>query len=216
MVRPVTPLHDALLDLHARLSVLEDGEVATYIPELGRASPDDFAICITTADGHTYCAGDARVAFTIQSISKPFVYGLALDDAGPRAVNAKVGVEPSGEAFNAISLEHDTGRPRNPMINAGAIATASLANGDDNAEKLDRVVRALSRFAGRALEIDPRSTTPRAARDIAIALSHISSGTREYSARMLTRSSTGTSCSAPSSSLPRSLRHGCLDREWRR
>ena len=68
--------------------------------------------------------------FTIQSISKPFVYALALDDAGVDGVLARVGVEPSGEAYNAISLEPGTGRPSNPMINAGAILTTSLVHGD--------------------------------------------------------------------------------------
>lgn len=149
-----TPLQDALEELHARLSALDDGAVATYIPELGNANPDHFAICIATADGHVYSVGDADVPFTIQSISKPFVYGLALDDLGPDAVLAKVGVEPSGEAFNAISLEPESGRPRNPMINAGAIATASLVAGGDHPTKAHRTVDAMSRFAGRPLTID--------------------------------------------------------------
>ena len=144
-----TPLQDALEDLHARLSVIDAGTVATYIPELGKADPDSFAISIATVDGHVYAVGDAETPFTIQSISKPFVYGLALDGLGTEAVLDKVGVEPSGEAFNAISLESDTGRPRNPMINAGAIATASLVTGPDQEAKLHRTLEALSRFAGR-------------------------------------------------------------------
>lgn len=149
-----TPLQDALEDLHNRLSALDAGAVATYIPELGNADPAHFAICIATVDGHVYSVGDAEAPFTIQSISKPFVYGLALDDLGADAVLEKVGVEPSGEAFNAISLEAETGRPRNPMINAGAIATASLVAGRDHQTKLHRTVEALSRFAGRPLAID--------------------------------------------------------------
>ena len=149
-----TPLQDALEDLHARLSALDAGDVARYIPELAGADPDHFAVCVATVDGHVYSVGDAGIPFTVQSISKPFVYGVALDDLGPAAVLEKVGVEPSGEAFNAISLESDTGRPRNPMINAGAIATASLVAGRDHAEKLGRAVEALSRFAGRPLSID--------------------------------------------------------------
>jgi glutaminase len=143
-----------LEDLYARLSALDAGAVATYIPELGSANPDDFAICIATVDGHVYAVGDADVPFTIQSISKPFVYGLALDDIGPEAVLEKVGVEPSGEAFNAISLESETGRPRNPMINAGAIATASLVAGRDHDAKRQRTIEALSGFAGRPLVVD--------------------------------------------------------------
>ncbi len=150
----LTPLHDALTDLYARLKPLTDGDVATYIPELGRADPDLFAICITTVDGHQYRIGDAGAAFTIQSISKPFVYGLALGDRGVDEVMQRVGVEPSGEAFNAISLEPDSGRPRNPMINAGAIATTALVNGAGPGERLERIVEVLSQLAGRSLSID--------------------------------------------------------------
>ena len=150
----VSPLHDALEGLHRRLSSVHDGEVATYIPELGNANPDHFGICIATMDGHVYAIGDADVEFTIQSISKPFVYGLALDDCGADCVAEKVGVEPSGEAFNAISLEADTGRPRNPMINAGAIASAGLVSGADEEDKRTRTLDALSSFAGRPLSID--------------------------------------------------------------
>ena len=80
-------------------------------------------------EGDAYAAGDATVEFTIQSISKPFVYALALEDLGLDAVFARVGAEPSGEPFNAISLEPGTGRPANPLVNAGAILTTSLVDG---------------------------------------------------------------------------------------
>jgi glutaminase len=70
--------------------------------------------------------GKPRQHFTIQSISKPFVYGLALEDNTRTEVLKKISVEPTGDLFNAISLESGTGRPRNPMINAGAIAAAGL------------------------------------------------------------------------------------------
>jgi glutaminase len=150
----ISPLQQILQAFYERFLPLNDGAVATYIPELGLANPDDFAICIATVDGHVYCAGDASVPFTIQSISKPFVYGLALHDLGTDEVMRTTGVEPSGEAFNAISLEPGSGRPRNPMINAGAIATAATIRGDGTAEKLDRTMVLLSRFAGRNLSID--------------------------------------------------------------
>ena len=140
--------------LHARFASLTTGDVATYIPELGRADPAHFAVCCVTIDGHVSAAGDAETPFTIQSISKPFVYGLALEDRGIDEVSARVGLEPSGEAFNAISLEAESGRPRNPMINAGAIATASLVEGSSSDERMERTLAALSAFAGRRLEID--------------------------------------------------------------
>lgn len=130
------------------------GAVADYIPELAAADPDRFGICIASTDGYLYEAGDSRDRFTIQSISKPFTYALALADQGVERVDAKVGVEPSGDAFNEISLEPDTGRPRNPMINAGAITAASLVRGDDADEAFERVRRSYSAFAGRELELD--------------------------------------------------------------
>src|SRR6185295_8539395 len=133
----LNPLDEALASLHDEARSLTSGDVATYIPDLARANPDHFAIAVATLDGNLYTVGDAAVPFTIQSISKPFVYALALQDIGVTAVLDKIGVEPSGEAFNAISLEPGTGRPRNPMINAGAIATASLVAGEDSAEKME-------------------------------------------------------------------------------
>ena len=149
-----SPLQDTLTELRRRFAALSAGDVATYIPELGRADPDQFAICVATVDGEIYTSGDADIPFTIQSISKPFVYGLALEDRGVAHVLERIAVEPSGEAFNAISLEPGSGRPRNPMINAGAIATAGLVDGVDSADKMERTLSMLSGFAGRPLEID--------------------------------------------------------------
>jgi glutaminase len=134
--------------------VNRSGAVADYIPELAAADPDAFGICIASADGHVYEAGDTRVPFTIQSISKPFTYGLALSDRGIAAVDAKVGVEPSGDAFNEISLDPVSGRPRNAMINAGAITAASLVAGDAEPERFERIRATYSRYAGRELELD--------------------------------------------------------------
>ena len=149
-----SPLEEALKELHRRFKGVTTGEVASYIPELGRANPDDFAICVATVDGHIYRVGDHCVPFTIQSISKPFTFGLALDDVEADGVSAKVGVEPSGEAFNAISLEPVTGRPRNPMINAGAIATTSLIRGRDSEERSARMIDMMAQFAGSSLIVD--------------------------------------------------------------
>src|SRR5215468_5086533 len=130
-----SPVSDYLEELHQKYAALNDGAVATYIPELAKANPDWFGICLVTASGAIYEAGDSRQRFTIQSISKPFVYGLALEDHGRAAVLSKLGVEPTGDAFNSISLDPGTGRPRNPMINAGAIATAGLVEGSTPAIK---------------------------------------------------------------------------------
>ncbi|MEV0946437.1 glutaminase A [Rhodococcus sp. NPDC049939] len=128
-----------------------DGALADYIPELAAVEPDSFGICVATVDGHVYEVGDTRVPFTIQSISKPFTYALALADHGSDAIAAKIDVEPSGEAFNEISLDPDTGRPRNPMINAGAITAAAMVAGQDADSRFERLLRTYSRYAGREL-----------------------------------------------------------------
>jgi glutaminase len=152
--RERSPIHQYLMGLHARHAGRRDGEVATYIPELARAEPDRFAICLATTDGHVYEVGDAHQRFTIQSISKPLTYGLALGDRGLDAVLKRIGVEPSGDAFNSISLEPGSGRPLNPMINAGAIAAASMVAGHSPQDKIDRLLAVYSLYAGRALDID--------------------------------------------------------------
>ncbi|WP_082748603.1 glutaminase [Nocardioides jensenii] len=128
--------------------------VADYIPELAAADPDRLGICVATPDGAVYDAGDAQVEFTVQSMSKPFVYALAIAEIGLAAVLEKIDVEPSGEAFNEISLEEGTGRPENPMINAGAILTHSLIPGADSDERFARILALFSRCAGRELAVD--------------------------------------------------------------
>ncbi len=130
------------------------GEVADYIPQLSTADPRAFGLALVGVAGSVYEAGEARAPFTIQSISKPFVYALALADVGVEGVLARVGVEPSGEAFNAISLEPGTGRPANPMVNAGAILTTSLIHGASPVERFERIRDVLSRCAGRDLDVD--------------------------------------------------------------
>ena len=152
---PKATVIQSLLDgLHERWLALEEGAPADYIPELAKANPSDFGIAIATVDGRIYTVGDTDKLFTIQSISKPFVYGLALDLLGTERMKAKVGVEPSGEAFNAISLDPDSGRPRNPMINAGAIATTAQISCHDpeNAEEI--LLDYFAQLAGRRLTID--------------------------------------------------------------
>ncbi len=149
-----SPVQTLLDSLHARYVDFHDGQVATYIPELAKADPNLFGICLATADGFVYEVGDSRHEFTIQSISKPFVYGLALDDHGAGTMLTKVGVEPSGDAFNAISLHKTTGRPLNPMINAGAIATTGQVRAATPDERLTRILEMFGRYTGRPMHID--------------------------------------------------------------
>jgi len=149
-----SPIQAHLEAIHARYAGLHEGQVAAYIPELAKANPDWFAICLATNDGYLYEIGDSRQPFTIQSISKPFVYGLAIEDRGRNTVLKRIGVEPTGDAFNAISLESGSGRPLNPMINAGAIAASSLVAGHSPDDALARLLAVLSTYAGRPLAVD--------------------------------------------------------------
>jgi glutaminase len=148
------PIEAYLKRLHEHWQGETAGDVADYIPPLALADPSWFGIAVATTEGHVYEVGETRRGFTIQSISKPFTYGLALADRGFEAVDAKVGVEPSGDAFNSISLAPESGRPLNPMINAGAITAASLVAGADPVEREGRILAAYGACAGRPLEVD--------------------------------------------------------------
>lgn len=133
---------------------VSDGALASYIPELARVDPTGFGVSLSSSDGFVYESGDAGVEFTIQSIGKPFTYALALDRIGRDAVDAKLGVEPSGEAFNEISVDKTTKTPKNPMINAGAITAVSLVPAGSPEERFAHIHEFYSACAGRRLELD--------------------------------------------------------------
>lgn len=115
-------LDDIDAALRPRLGL--EGAVARYIPALARVSPRQFGIAVHTCDGREYAAGDAGTAFSIQSVSKVFTLSLAMRHYG-EALWERIGREPSGNAFNSlVQLESEQGKPRNPFINAGAIAVA--------------------------------------------------------------------------------------------
>ncbi|MEB3175260.1 MAG: glutaminase A [Cyanobacteriota bacterium] len=149
-----SPFRGYLNDLRQKYQPLQDGAVADYIPELALADPNDFGLCVATKAGQIFEAGDCETLFTIQSISKAFIFGLALEDHGREYVLSKVGVEPTGEAFNSIVLDEATNRPYNPMVNAGAIATADLIEGANSAERLKRILEMFRRYTGRELDIN--------------------------------------------------------------
>lgn len=121
----VARLADLLVDIAASMNERsERGKVADYIPQLANIDASQFGIAIATTDGELYQAGDSQTLFSIQSISKVFTLTMALGKLGD-GVWKVVGREPSGDPFNSIvQLEHEHGKPRNPFINAGAIAIA--------------------------------------------------------------------------------------------
>ncbi|MBE9181610.1 glutaminase A [Oculatella sp. LEGE 06141] len=143
-----------LRHLHQTYLPLREGRVANYIPELAKMNSDWFSICVATVDGQVYEVGDSSQTFTLQSISKVFVHGLALEDHGRDYLLTRVGVEPTGEAFNAIILDERSKRPYNPMVNAGAIATTSLIKGSGPTERLNRMLSMFRRYIGHDIFVD--------------------------------------------------------------
>jgi glutaminase len=156
-------IDERLGELYRRQLAGDDAEVEGYYEsgrgyydaELAGEERDRFAITLADLDGNLHDVGDHEHAFPLQSISKVFSYALALEDNGREAVLRHVGVEPSGDAFNSITFDEHNGRPHNPMVNAGALATSALVHGMDADEKLERVLDLVRRYAGNdRLEVD--------------------------------------------------------------
>ena len=146
--RLVVAAHRDALETH-------EGEVATYIPRLAAVDPELFGVSVAEVDGAVHTAGDADVTFSIQSISKAFVYALVCEQLGHEAVRERVGVNNTGLAFNSVmAIELNDGHPMNPMVNAGAIATTALVPAGSADERWARIQDGLSAFAGRRLELD--------------------------------------------------------------
>lgn len=149
-----TPVPDYLQHVLAACDQNHKGALADYIPELAQADPNKLALALSTVDGTIYSTGDDEVEFTIQSMSKPFAYALAIRHQGLDVVLKKVGVEPSGEAFNQIALDKNTNLPKNPMINSGAITTHALLPHQDGISRAEKLRQFLSELAGRELSFD--------------------------------------------------------------
>ena len=147
-------LQTLLDDLYDRHRTNSEGQVATYIPELSKVSPDEFGMCVATANGRVFEAGECDRLFTIQSISKPFTFALAMDEFGADKVLGFVGVEPSGDAFNSIELHGLTNRPFNPMINTGAITVTAMLHAQHGEQTFDHILERFSTIAGRPLSVD--------------------------------------------------------------
>lgn len=139
--------------LRTRVLPETDGKVDDSITQLADADPDLCAVALALPDGEVRSSAQGDVAFSLQSAVKPFLFALALLDTDGEALD-RVGIEPTGEAFDAIKLESGTGRPPNPMVNAGALLTASLVEGTDPDARAARIARGLASFAGRDLDVD--------------------------------------------------------------
>lgn len=170
------PFVDYLEGLLGSLEHVTEGDVARYIPILAEADPSLSAVAVATTSGRVHTAGDADAEFSIQSVSKPFTYAGALEDRGVELVDEYVALNPSGEAFNELSLEADSHRPDNAMINAGAIAVHQLlvGPGATPAERTERAVSLMSTLAGRRLRVDERTfESEMATADRNLALGHM-------------------------------------------
>ena len=141
-------------ELHHRYLELTTGEPADYIPQLAEVDPDLFAIAAVTTDGEQVGVGDVDHRFTIQSISKLLVYGLALETHGRDVVLERVGVAPTGDSFNAIVLDDVANRAPNPMVNAGAIAITDLVTGNDVEDRVEALRSMYERYLGHRPEVD--------------------------------------------------------------
>ncbi|MGH3584953.1 MAG: glutaminase A [Pseudonocardia sp.] len=153
---PAAPhIDDLLAEAYEHAARHREGAVADYIPILAGADPEAFGLCVADVDGGLHELGDTRTPFSIQSISKAFVYALLCDALGHERVLDVVGVNNTGLAFNSVvAIELNDGHPMNPMVNAGAIATTALMPGDTPRTLWANVHDGLSRFAGRTLDVD--------------------------------------------------------------
>ena len=148
-------VHLLVREAHRRYSPVEEGAVARYIPALASANPDHFGICVAAAGGQLFEAGETTQPFSIQSLSKPFLFALICEAIGEDAAREKLGVNSTGLPFNSVlAVERTEEGLSNPMVNAGAIAATSLAPGDSIEAKWAFIQEGFSRFAGRPLEID--------------------------------------------------------------
>lgn len=144
----------ATTEAHQRFLDLKEGQNASYIPVLARVPPERFGLVVVTADGQATEAGDTRFEFAIESISKVFTLARVLDEVGAEVLQKKVGDNPTGESFASVHalVVHD-GKPLNPFVNAGAIATVSLIPADSAARRWEKIHETVCAFAGRKLEV---------------------------------------------------------------
>lgn len=147
-------MHGIINRLHDEYRGIQDGSLADYIPELAKVAPDQFGIALTDNQGRTVSIGDAQAPFTIQSISKAITFSMLLERVGRDETYRYVGVQPSAEPFNAITLNPQSNRPFNPMVNTGAIAVAGRLRQLLGPNAFDDVLELFGNAAGRPLDID--------------------------------------------------------------
>ena len=143
-----------IAEAHQLFRAETGGEVSDVYPALSRVPPDLFGICLTSSEGELYEAGDVRHEFTIMSVAKPFVFALICEAIGPDEAWRRIGANATGRPFNSLeAIERGVDGRTNPMVNAGAIVTTSLAPGGSPEARWEFVREGLSRFCGRTLHL---------------------------------------------------------------
>jgi glutaminase len=146
---------ELVAEAHARFKSNNEGKNAEYIPALASVPSHLFGVCVVSTSGVAYAAGDTDYEFSIQSASKPFVFALVCQAVGENEAREKLGVNSTGLPFNSlVAIERTSDGTTNPMVNAGAIAAASLAPGTTAEAKWQFIQEGLSRFAARNLTFD--------------------------------------------------------------
>lgn len=152
---PMEQVDQLVIEAYQRFKDIDEGKVADYIPALARIPRNIFGVSVVEANGAVHCAGDTDYEFSIQSISKPFVFALICQALGHEEAREKLGVNSTGLPFNSVmGIELNRDRTMNPMVNAGAIAATSLIPGTTAETKWKFIQEGLSRFAGRQLSLN--------------------------------------------------------------
>jgi len=152
---PPELVRELVAEAHARFKGHTEGESSKVYPALARVPSDLFGICVVGTNGNVHAVGDAEHDFTIMSVSKPFVFALVCQELGVQEARQKIGVNPTGLAFNSLAaVERSADGRTNPMVNSGAIATTSLVPGATVEAKWKFIHDGSSRFAGRTLPLN--------------------------------------------------------------
>ena len=152
---PPELVRELVAEAHARFKGHTEGESSKVYPALARVPSDLFGICVVGTNGNVHAVGDAEHDFTIMSVSKPFVFALVCQELGVQEARQKIGVNPTGLAFNSLAaVERSADGRTNPMVNSGAIVTTSLVPGATVEAKWKFIHDGLSRFAGRTLPLN--------------------------------------------------------------
>lgn len=134
---------------------LDEGKNADYIPALAKVDPHLFGIALVTPDGRVYTAGDVTSEVSIQSVSKVFTMARVIQQSGEKAIEDRIGVDATGQAFNSIvAIEQYKGKEMNPLVNPGAITTTSMIDGTSPDSVWHTIINTLDDFAGRTLNVN--------------------------------------------------------------